>query len=268
MDEATTPQPLELPEVGDLVIATVVRIADYGAYVTLDEYKNMDGLLHISEVSSSWVKNIRNFVREKQKVVLKVLRVDIQRKQVDLSLRRVSGKEKQDKLLEWKRRQKAFSIVENVLHQLKVEDPSAVGEVLSTLEEKYDDPYAGLEDLAERGEEALEKLKLPKPWSTALLKVAQQKVKLPTVEIKGILELTCPASNGVNVLKKVLTEAKTLKKGRKVRTDIYTVGAPRYAVEIKAKEYKTAEKVISEMADHVIREIEKAGGTGKLIRQQ
>ena len=65
----------EWPEVGDLVVATVRRIVDYGAYVHLDEY-GKEGLLHISEISSSWVRNIRDHVREGQKVVLKVLRVN------------------------------------------------------------------------------------------------------------------------------------------------------------------------------------------------
>ena len=77
------------PEVGDLVVATVQRIVGYGAYVTLDEYEDKEGLLHISEISSSWVRNIRNHVRERQKVVLQVLRVDAAHGQVDLSLRRV-----------------------------------------------------------------------------------------------------------------------------------------------------------------------------------
>ena len=65
----------EWPEAGDLVIATVEHVADYGAYAKLDEYAKQ-GLPHVSEISSSWTHNIRDFVRENQKLVLKVLRVD------------------------------------------------------------------------------------------------------------------------------------------------------------------------------------------------
>ena len=45
----------EWPDVGDLVIATVDRVTSYGAYVVLDEYRKR-GLLHISELSTTWVK--------------------------------------------------------------------------------------------------------------------------------------------------------------------------------------------------------------------
>ena len=56
----------EWPEAGDLVIATIETVTDYGAYAKLDEYEKR-GLLHVSEISSSWIRNIRDFVRENQK---------------------------------------------------------------------------------------------------------------------------------------------------------------------------------------------------------
>ncbi|MEJ2281264.1 MAG: S1 RNA-binding domain-containing protein [Candidatus Bathyarchaeota archaeon] len=83
----------EWPEVGDLVIATIERITDYGAYVRLDEY-DKEGLLHVSEVASRWVRNIRDYIRENQKMVLKVLRVQADKGQIDLSRRRVTKREK------------------------------------------------------------------------------------------------------------------------------------------------------------------------------
>ena len=46
---------LEWPERGDLVIATIESITTYGAYAKLDEY-DRKALLHISEISSSWIR--------------------------------------------------------------------------------------------------------------------------------------------------------------------------------------------------------------------
>ena len=80
---------VEWPERGDLVIATIDSITTYGAYVELEEY-GKKGLLHVSEISSSWIRNIRDFVREGQKIVLKVIRVKSEKGHIDVSLRRVT----------------------------------------------------------------------------------------------------------------------------------------------------------------------------------
>ena len=73
----------EWPEDGELVVATVKKIVGYGAYVTLAEFGGKEGLLHISEISTRWVRRIRNHVREKQKVVLHVLRINRERGHID-----------------------------------------------------------------------------------------------------------------------------------------------------------------------------------------
>ena len=43
----------ELPEVGEIVVATIAKITDHGAYASLDEYNNIQGFLHASEVAMS-----------------------------------------------------------------------------------------------------------------------------------------------------------------------------------------------------------------------
>ncbi|MFB6087147.1 MAG: S1 RNA-binding domain-containing protein, partial [Haloarculaceae archaeon] len=64
------------PDTGELVVGEVDEIADFGVFVDLDEYEDKRGLVHISEVASGWIKNVRDHVREGQTVVAKVLDVD------------------------------------------------------------------------------------------------------------------------------------------------------------------------------------------------
>ena len=63
----------EWPEAGDLAIATVETVTDYGAYAKFDEFDKL-GLLYVSEISLSRIRNVRDYVRECQKVTFKVLR--------------------------------------------------------------------------------------------------------------------------------------------------------------------------------------------------
>ena len=48
----------ELPEIGEIVIATIKKTGDHGAYVSLDEYDNIQGFLHISEIAPGWVRKV------------------------------------------------------------------------------------------------------------------------------------------------------------------------------------------------------------------
>ena len=72
-------------EVGGLVEGTVVRLANYGAFVELPDGKA--GLVHISEVADGYVSEISDYLRVGDKVTARVLRVD-ERGRYELSLKR------------------------------------------------------------------------------------------------------------------------------------------------------------------------------------
>ena len=81
---------MDIPERDELVVVKVVKVLDYGVFVELLEFNNMKGFIHISNVSSSWVKNIRNLVKMNQVRVAKVVNINEERDQIDLSFARVS----------------------------------------------------------------------------------------------------------------------------------------------------------------------------------
>jgi len=255
---------VEWPEAGDLVIASVQRITDFGAYVKLDEYEK-EGLLHLSEVSSGWVRNIRDFVREGQKTVLKVLRVNPEKGHIDLSLRRVSRHERREKILSWKRERKAESLLRSVSEKLNMpyEDLNAKA---GTIEDKFGGIYETLEKAAREGPDLLIEAGLPQDIAVALAEVAKDKIKPPMVKIKGLLELQCPKPNGILHIKEALLSAQKIEKPRDTRIRLYTVAAPKYAVEVLAEDYKEAEKILQKAAEAAIKTITSAGGAGNFQR--
>ena len=104
----------ELPETGEIVIATVTKISDHGAYVTLDEYNKIQGFLHVSEIAPGWVRKVNKYVREGEKKVLLVKKVESGRKEIDLSLKQISKDQRKKKLLDVKRFEKEQGILKNI----------------------------------------------------------------------------------------------------------------------------------------------------------
>jgi S1 RNA binding domain protein len=76
-------------EVGTIVEGEVTGITNFGAFLQLPEGKV--GLIHISEVSNVYVKDVHDFLKEHQKVRAKVLSIDARGK-IALSLKQVEEK--------------------------------------------------------------------------------------------------------------------------------------------------------------------------------
>lgn len=255
----------EWPDLGELVIATVDRIVDYGVYVRLDEYEK-EGFLHISEISSSWVKNIRDFVKEGQKVVLKVLRVDPERNHIDLSLRRVTKRERRERILLWKRSRRAESLFRSAAKRLGMPAEELYEKAGTIMEKVFGDLYEGLERAAREGADALIEHGIDEKLAEALTEVAKERIKVTMVKVKGILNLTCLEPDGVLRIKKALMNAKRVSKPRGAQINIYVVAAPRYCVEVLASDYKKAEEILRRAAEAAINTIKSAGGQGSFKR--
>lgn len=87
----TQPEPwttaAERYPVGMLVTGRVVRLANFGAFVRLED--GIEGLIHVSELSDRHVPHPRNVVQEGDVVTARVLRVEPERRRLGLSLRDV-----------------------------------------------------------------------------------------------------------------------------------------------------------------------------------
>ena len=75
-------------KVGTILEGTVVNITNFGAFV---DVSGKTGLVHISEVSDTYVKDIRQHLKEKDKVKVKVISVDDNGK-ISLSIKQAMPK--------------------------------------------------------------------------------------------------------------------------------------------------------------------------------
>ncbi|MFA0823235.1 MAG: translation initiation factor IF-2 subunit alpha [Methanomethylovorans sp.] len=250
----------EWPDVGDFVVCTVKDVVDFGAYTTLEEYGGKEGFIHISEIKAGWVKYVRDYVREGQKIVCKVLKVDTGRRHIDLSLKDVNEHQKRAKIQEWKNEQKAAKWMQFVAEETKIKDEE-LDKLRVKLHETFGSLHSAFEEAATNGEGAFTDLKLKKNVVKSILRIAQENIKLPFVDIAGFVDLNCYLPDGIEIIKKALMAADEVQK-EGVKVEITYTGAPRYRIKVIAPDYKTAELVLKNSSNAVITTIHKLGGQG------
>ena len=143
------------PDEGELIVGTVHKVLNYGAFANLEEYQGKEAFIHISEVSSGWVKNIRDYVRENQKIVARVLRVNPRKGHVDVSMKRIREDQRTKKIQAWKIEQKAEKFLEFAGQTLGKDLDTAYDEVGYELMDRFGDIYGAFEIASEEGEKAL-----------------------------------------------------------------------------------------------------------------
>jgi translation initiation factor 2 subunit 1 len=270
----------EWPEKGDLVICTVQQLESFGAFVTLDEYGDKEGLIHIGQVSSGWVKHLRDHVREGQKIVCKVLYVDTRRGHIDLSLKAVKEGQKRERIKEWKNEKKAKKWLTLALTSPTAAVKAGKEELEAielTLLDAYGSLYDAFEDVVREGKSVLLELGIAPEYVDAIDEVAHANVKLPSVQISGYVELKSPVPNGVEVIKEALLTAEALIREQlsakapdasmeDTSIECFYIGAPRYRIRVTAPNYKEAESILSEAATAAVSFVKQHGGSGKFFR--
>ena len=190
------------PDSGELVVGRVDEIEDFGVFVDLQEYRDKRGLCHISEVASGWIKNVRDHVSEGQTVVAKVLDVDQDAQQIDLSIKDVNDHQRKDKIQEWKNEQKADNWM--LLAFGEDIDDETYAAIANELLAGFGSMYDGFEQAAIHGEEALEETDLSDDELDAIVETARENVSVPYVKVTGYVDLECPDGDGVDVIKESL----------------------------------------------------------------
>ena len=253
----------ELPEVGEIVVATVTKIMDQGAYVSLDEYNNIQGFLHISEIATGWIRHVEKFVKVGEKKVLLVKRVSLARSEIDLSLKQVSSDQKKKKLLELKRNEKEQVLVESLKTKANLSQ-TEIEKLDEVIIDKFGSVYDAFSEIASKGIGVLDGINLSKKVLSVIEEISS-KIQVPHVEIRGILELTCTKPNGIEIIKNALLDA--IEKKDAV-IEITYIGAPKYRLSISAQNFKIAEKALKPVLSLIQTAIEKNGGTYKFTREE
>ena len=253
----------ELPETGEIVIATITKISDHGAYVTLDEYNKIQGFLHVSEIAPGWVRKVNKYVKDGEKKVLLVKKVDKGRKEIDLSLKQISKDQKKKKLQDVKRFEKEHGILKNIQEKANL-TTKQIEDLEDIFLSKYNSVYDAMLNIAIKGSDDISDLKLQKKVLITIEEICS-KMKLPSVELRGILEISNNQSNRVELIQKTLGEAENTDSAK---IEITYLGAPKYRLSLVSQDFKSAEKSLKPILEKIEKSVKKQNGIYNFTREE
>lgn len=225
-----------LPQENELVICTVTKIQHHSVFCRLDEY-DKSGMLHISEISSGRIRNIGEYVKEGKTIICKVLRIDEQKGHIDLSLRRVTEAQRKAKATQIKKHQAALKIVEAAAEQLGVEASVLWEELDAAKDSSHESLYDQFQAIVEENKP----FPLKGKTGDVITGIVTDRLKPTSVTIKGILDLTTYAPDGVALINDAFTGVTGI--------EAAYLGGGHYALSVSAKDYKKAETLLKAALD-------------------
>jgi len=217
-------------EEGDLVLCTVERIEGTNVFVNID--RDGQGIIMTSEIAPGRIRNIRDYVVPKKKIVCKVLKVFENR--VDLSLRRVTQKEQKEIMEQYKLERSYISILNTILKE------EAEGTIKKILDNE------GLYNFFEEVKMNPNKLEevMSRENAKKILEIinAQKQKKF---EIKREISLNTIKPNGLELIKEIFSSVKN--------AEVRYISAGHYSLKAESSDIKNADNILKS----IISEIEK-----------
>jgi len=84
---------------GQLVSGTITKLTKFGAFARIEGFEDIEGLIHITELSENRVEHPKEVVQVGQNLTLRVVKIDVESRRIGLSVRRVASAQYAD--LDW-----------------------------------------------------------------------------------------------------------------------------------------------------------------------
>lgn len=235
---------MELEE-HDIVLCTVDRIVGTNVFVKIEG--NGEGTITFSEVAPGRIRNIRDYVVPKKKIVCKILRISGDR--IDLSLRRVTQKE-QKEILERNKQEKNYV---NIIKGILGEKAKSVIDKISEKDNLFDFMQDSKSDPIK-----LEKV-VGKADTKKILDVINTQKKKRSI-LKKEITLTTTLPEGIEFIKNTLNT-------KNLPIEVKYTAAGKYTFRMESEDIKKADSEMKKIFESIEKTSKSAGAEFSILKK-
>jgi len=192
------------PDVDDLVMVNVKSIAEMGAYVSLLEYNNIEGMILLSELSRRRIRSVSKLIRVGRQEVVVVLRVDKEKGYIDLSKRRVAPEEVAKCEEKYNKAKAVHSIMRHVSETMQKNIEDLYVQFGWPLYQKFGHAYDAFKIAITDPDSVFKEINVEEDIKACLIKNIQRRLTPQPVKVRADLEVTCFHYEGIDAIKAAL----------------------------------------------------------------
>jgi len=194
------------PEIESVVMVNVRNIADMGAYVSLLEYDNIEGMILLSELSRRRIRSIHKLIRVNRNEVVMVLRVDEEKGYIDLSKRRVSPEDVAACEDRFNKAKAVHGVLRHLAERRKLYIQDLYEKIGWPLYKKYGHAFDAFK-LAISDDavgDPLEDIDIPQDLKDELKSYILRRLAPQQVKIRSDIEVSCFTYEGIDAIREAL----------------------------------------------------------------
>jgi len=240
----------------------VRSIAEMGAYVSLLEYNNIEGMILLSELSRRRIRSINKLIRVGKQEVCMVLRVDREKGYIDLSKRRVSPEDVQKCDERFNRSKAVHSIVRHVSEVEHVEMEALYRQTAWPLYEKFGHAYEAFRAAITDPDTIFSEENMPglaASLKDTMLDNIKKRLTPTAVKIRADIEVTCFEYEGINAIKRALLKGEEMG-NEDIPIKIKLVAPPLYVLLASALDKDKGIKLLNDAIEEMTASIKSEKG--------
>ena len=251
----------KFPDVESVVMVNVRDIADMGAYVSLMEYNNIEGMILLSELSRRRIRSIHKLIRVNRNEVVMVLRVDEEKGYIDLSKRRVSPEDVAACEDRYNKAKAVHGVLRHLAERRKLYLEDLYEKIGWPLYKKYGHAYDAFK-LAINIEENIdpfENIDVPQDFKDDLKSYILRRLAPQPIKIRSDIEVSCFTYEGIDAIREALMA------GMKVGSEqqpikIKLIAPPIYVLSTMTLEKDAGIQLLQKSIDTIKDSIQSKGG--------
>ncbi|TRY50601.1 Eukaryotic translation initiation factor 2 alpha subunit/S1 RNA binding domain containing protein [Cryptosporidium tyzzeri] len=220
----------KFPEPEEFVMARVKRITEVGAFVSLLEYNDIEGMILMSELSKRRIRSVNKLTRVGRLEVVVVLRVDKNKGYIDLSKRRVNPEDVERCEEKYSKMKKVYQTVRHIAQKEGISVEELSEKLIWPLHRKYGHALDALKEAAVNPEAVLGEFDLPVSVKEALIQDIKFRLSPQQLKLRARIHVCCCGYDGIDAVRHAIIAGQETVTKDDVEIQVKFIAPPQYLV--------------------------------------